>query len=110
MILRGVQDLVRKEKRRKERVKAIQKFDEGMGVAATAVAATGILFVPRLRKETREDLKEKAVNTVQTIKDIVQQEAETVKDFATHIEQEVCKNYILRRSIKDVYGKTEGVK
>jgi len=37
--------------------------------------AIGILFAPKSGKETREDLKNKTVNTVETIKDLAQKMA-----------------------------------
>jgi gas vesicle protein len=104
MILRDLLDMVSKEKRKKERVKAAQKFAVGMGVVAAVGVATGILFAPKSGKETREDLKKKSLNIVETIKGTVQKKAETVKDSAAHAAQEVC------NVIKDVHGKTEGIK
>jgi gas vesicle protein len=104
MILRDVLDLVNKEKRKKERVKAVQKFALGMGVVAAVGVATGILLAPKSGKETREDLKNKAVNTAETIKDTVRKKAEAVKDSAAHAAQEV------RNVMKVVHEKTEGVK
>jgi len=108
MILIELLDSLNKEKRIKakqiERVKATQKFAVGMGLAATAGMATGLLLAPKSGKQTREDLKENAVNTVDTIKDTVQKKAEMVKDSAAQAEQEAA------NIIKDIYGKTEGVK
>jgi len=99
MILRDLLSLASKEKRKKERVKAVQKFAVGMGVAAAVGVATGVLFAPKSGKETRADLKKKAVNTIETIKGTVQKKAETVKDAAAHAAQEV------RNVIKDAYEK-----
>ncbi|MHB8064398.1 MAG: YtxH domain-containing protein [Ruminiclostridium sp.] len=104
MILRKLLDLVNKDKRKKERAKAVQKFAVGISTAAVAGVAAGILFAPKSGKETRENLKKKAVNTVGTIKDTVEKKAEAVKDSAAHAAQEVS------GVIKDVHGKTEGIK
>ena len=104
MILNDLIDLVGKEKRKKEGVKAAQRFAVGMGVVAAVSVTTGILFAPKSGKETREDLKKKAVNTVETIKDTVQKKAETVKDSAAHAAKEAY------NVLKDVYEKTESVK
>ena len=104
MILRDLLDLVSKEKRKKERVKAAQKVTVGMGIIAAVGVATGILFAPKSGKETREDLKKKAVNTVVTIKDTVQKKSEAVKDSAADAAQKAS------NAIKDVHGKTERVK
>lgn len=43
MILRDLLELVSKEKRKKERVKAAQTLAVGIGVVAAAGVATGIL-------------------------------------------------------------------
>lgn len=64
----------------------------------------GVLFAPKSGRETRENLKKKAVNTAETIKDTVKKKVETVKDSAAHAAQEVS------NVIKDIHGKTEGVK
>jgi gas vesicle protein len=102
MFLEDSLDLVSKEKRKNESVKAAQKF--AVAAVATVGVATGILFAPKSGKETREDLKEKAVNTVETIKDTVQKKAEAVKDSAADAAQKAS------NAIKDVHGKAEGVK
>jgi len=104
MILNDLIDLVSKEKRKKERVKVAQKLAVGMGVVAAVSVTTGILFAPKSGKETRECLKKKAVNTVETIKDTIQKKAETVKDSAAHAAKEAY------NVIKDVQGKKEIVK
>ncbi len=102
MILKDLLDSVSKEKRKKERVKTVQNWAVGMGAAAAVGVATGILFAPKSGKETREDLKKKAGNTVEAIKDTFHKEAKTVKDFADHAAQKAGE------IIKDVHGKTEG--
>ena len=104
MILRDLLDLVSKEKRRQERVKTARKFAIGMGFVAALGVATGVVFAPKSGKETRKELKTIAVNTVENIRDTVQKKAETVKDSAAHAAQEVS------NVIKDVHGKTEGLK
>lgn len=104
MILNDLLDLVGKEKRKKERVKAAQRFAVGMGVVAAVSVTTGILFAPKSGKETREDFKKKAVNTVETIRNTVQKKAETVKDSAAHAAK------VAYNVIKDVHEKTESVK
>lgn len=61
MFLEDSLDLVSKEKRKNESVKAAQKFAVGMGAVAavaTVGVATGILFAPKSGKETREDLSD----------------------------------------------------
>ena len=98
VILKDLQDLVNKENR-----KTAQRFAVGVGIAAAAGLAAGILFALKSGKETREDLKNKAVNTVETIKDTVQKKAETVNAAKAHAVQEA------HNVIDDVHGKAEGV-
>lgn len=60
MVLRDLLELLSKEKKKKKRAKAakkVQKFVVGIGAAATAGVAIGILLVPKSGKGTREDLK-----------------------------------------------------
>ncbi len=83
MIIGDLLDLVNKKKREKARVRATLKFVAGMGIAAAAGLARGILFAPKSGKETREELKKKALSTVATIKDTVKKNMETVKDSVT---------------------------
>lgn len=104
MILRDLRKLVNKEKRKNERVKAAQTIATGIGAVAVAGVATGILIAPKSGKETREELKEKAVNTVEAIKDTVHKKVESVKDPAAHAISEVF------NVIKDAHGNAEGVK
>jgi len=104
MMLRELIDMVSREKRMRERAEATQRFAVGMGVAAVLGVATGIFFAPNSGKETREDLKKKTIDMIETIKDTVKKKVETAKDSANHAAQEVC------NVIKDVHGKTEAVK
>jgi gas vesicle protein len=104
MIMRDLLDLVSKEKRRKERVKVMKKFVVGMGVVAVLGVATGILFATKFGKRVREDMKIKAINTVETINDTVQNKADEVKDSVANAAEKVC------NVIKDVHEKTEGVR
>jgi len=97
-----------KREREKERVKAAQKLAVGMGVVAAAGGATGIIFAPKSGKETREDLKKEAINSVETIKDTVQKKAATVKDSTAHASQELCKKYVM--SSKKFMKKGQAVK
>lgn len=103
MIIKELIGNIGKEKKRKERVKAAQKLAVVMGAAAAVGMATGLLLAPKSGKETREEFKKKAVNTIEDIKDTVQKKAEAVKDSTTHAAKDV------RNFIKDVHGKKEGV-
>jgi len=82
MIFQDLQDFVTKEVRKKKRVKAAQKLAVGICVVATLGVAAGIIYALKLEKETRKNIKSKAVNTVETINDIVQKDADMVKDFS----------------------------
>jgi len=104
MTLKDFLNMANKEKRRKDRIKAAQNIAVGMGIVATAGVATGILIAPKSGKETREGIKMKAVNTVETIKDKVQERADIIKDSAINAKQEV------NNKIKDIKEKTEDVK
>lgn len=104
MMIKDLIESAGKEKRKQERVKVIRKVVVGMSVVAVAGVATGILLAPKSGKETREDLKIKAVKTIQNIKSTVREKAEAVKDSVTHAEQEIG------NVIKDVHEKTEVVK
>jgi len=104
MNIRELIESANKEKKKKERAIAAQNLAVGMGVVATLSVATGILFAPKSGKETREGIKMKAVNTVETIKDKVQERADIIKDSAINAKQEV------NNKIKDIKEKTEDVK
>ena len=64
MIFGDLLDLINKEKREKERIKTAQRFAVGIGIVAAAGVATGIVFAPKSGKKTLEDLKKKAVDTM----------------------------------------------
>jgi len=104
MISKDLLNLVTKKSREKNRVKVAKSFALGMGIAATVGATLGILFAPKLRNQTPEGLRRKAVDTVEDIKDTVQKKAETVKKSVSHVAEEVY------HVIKDNQRKTEAVK
>jgi gas vesicle protein len=104
MIIRDLLDMVNKDKRKKERVKAALEITIGMGIATALGVAIGVLIAPKAGKETREDLKIKVEHTVEAIKDKVHEKSEMVKDTASFAAQE------LGKVIKDVRGKTEDVR
>jgi len=104
MIIRDLLDLVSREKRRKERVKMAQKLAFGAGVVTIAGIATGALFATEQGKVVREDMKEKAANAIETIKEKVQESAETMKNSAAKTKKDVSK------AIHNIQGKTKEVK
>lgn len=108
MVLKDFIYLVNKDKRRKDRLKATQNIAVGMGIVATAGIATGILIAPKSGKETRENMKNKTVNTVETIKDKVQDLAAITKEEVTNKFYEAKeKAEDAKKDIKDNYNEFE---
>jgi gas vesicle protein len=89
--------------RTKER-KAMKKLILGLGVLAIAGTAAGIIIAMKIGKEGREDLKNKAVETIDTINDEVQREADMVKETAEQAAKDASE------AIEAVNAKTENVK
>jgi gas vesicle protein len=79
MSINDVLDSINKKRRTKERNKTVVNFALGMGLAATIGLMKGILYAPKSGKETREDLKKKASETVDTIKEKVRNGARALK-------------------------------
>lgn len=104
MILRDLLDVLSKERRRKEKIKAVQNIAVGIGIVTAMGVATGVLFAPKSGRETRENMKIKAANTVETIKDTIQKKAEIMKESADHAAQGIS------NVIKDIHVKAEGLK
>lgn len=104
MNIKNLIALVSKEKRNKERVKAIQKIAVGLGVAATAGVTAGIIISPKFSKVKSKDFKNKALDAVEAINDTVEKKAEKVKDLTNHAAQKTSD------VIEDGYEKSEGVK
>ena len=96
MIIKDLIHLVYKEKRKKDRAKVVQNIAVGMGVVAVAGVATGILIAPKSGKELREDMKKKAINTVETLK-------EKVEDVKDKMEDAKEKTEEVNKEIKDGY-------
>jgi len=80
MYFNNLLDLVNRKRRNEERAKTAMKFAVGMGIAATIGLAKGILYAPKSGKETREDLKKKAADTLEVIRAKVRTKAEVLKD------------------------------
>jgi gas vesicle protein len=89
--------------RTKER-KAMKKLILGLGVLAIAGTAAGIIIAMKIGKEGREYLKNKAVETIDTINDEVQREADMVKETAEQAAKDASE------AIEAVNAKTENVK
>ena len=84
MKIKELLSLVSKEQRKQEKMKAAKKVALGMGIVAAAGVATGILLAQKSGKETRNIMRNKAVNTFGTIKYTIQKSAEKVEDSAAH--------------------------
>lgn len=82
-------NLVSKDKREEARVKAVQRFVVGIGIAGVVGVATGLLFAPKSGKETRIIIKEKGIDTLENIKDTVRMKVDTVKDVVDHAVKDV---------------------
>ena len=104
MSIRDLFDLVNKEKRKRNKVKTVQRIAVGVSVATTIGIATGILLAPKSGKETREDMKKKALDTEENIKDTVKKKVDSVKESATQVAQNI------NNVIHGVHCKTEGIK
>lgn len=72
-------DSINKKKRTEERNRTAVKFAIGMGLAATVGLVKGILYAPKSGKETRDELKKKAADTMETIREKVRNGANALK-------------------------------
>ncbi|HWQ44021.1 MAG TPA: YtxH domain-containing protein [Desulfosporosinus sp.] len=61
----------------------------GLGVIAAAGVGIGILFALNSGVETRKNIKNKAVTTVEAIMSIARKKSKTVKDSAAQATQDV---------------------
>ena len=98
MILRDLLDVINTERRRKERIKAVQNIAVGIGIVTAVGVVTGVLSAPKSGRETRQEMKLKAVNTIETIKDVI-------KDIyikAEHLKEDTKEENISNEIIKSV--------
>ncbi|MEI6577923.1 MAG: hypothetical protein WCN92_00510 [Eubacteriales bacterium] len=82
----------------------MMKLILGLGVLAVAGTAAGIIISAKIGKKGREDLKNKAIETVETVNCAVQNEADMVKDSAEKTAKDAS------TAIEEVNTKTENVK
>lgn len=75
-------------KMRKSRMSGISKLAIGLGVLGVVSIGTGILLAPQAGKETREEIMQKAANTVGQFKYAVKRKTATAKDSAKFISKE----------------------
>jgi len=104
MIIRDLLDLVSKEKRKQERAEIVRKVATGMGIVTIISMVTGLFLTTKSGKKVSEDVKEKAVNTVNTFKEKVQETADVLRNSAVQTSQDVSKD------IHDIQGRTKRVK
>jgi gas vesicle protein len=107
MIIRDIVDLVNKEKRKTERertLKCVAGCAVGMVAVAAAGVAVGMLFAPKSGKKMREDIKKKAADTVEAIRDKVHEKEEMVMDSVANAAKDVSND------VKDAHEKAKGVK
>jgi gas vesicle protein len=103
MCLKDSTAVVSQEESKMERLNAAQRITGGMCVLAVVGVAIGILFAPKSGKETRKELKNRTVNTIETIKDLAQKKVGMVKCCASNVAQEVS------NTIQDAKEKTEDI-
>lgn len=91
MFNHGLLYKVQMEKRKRERMKAAHYMAVGMGVIIVAGigVATGILFKTKYGREMREKMKDKAIDTVENVKNIVIRSADAVEASAAHTAEKV---------------------
>ncbi len=89
MFFNTMLDMVNRKKRDEDRRKASINFALGMGIAATIGLLKGILYAPKSGKETRDELKKKAEDALETIREKVKHKAEIVKKTTAHAAQEL---------------------
>jgi len=104
MTLEDFLDLVNKKKVENEKVISAQRFALGVGVAAIVAVAMGILFATKSGKEARDNMSKKVIDTVETLKDKIQENAESVKDTEVYAVQKMSD------AVKNLDGKAEDVK
>ena len=89
MFFNDLLDMVNRKKRDEMRAKTALKFAVGMGIAATIGLAKGILYAPKSGKETRDELKKKAADAVETIKGKVRIKTEALKGTTVRAAQKL---------------------
>jgi len=104
MTLEDFLDLVNKKKVENEKVISAQRFALGVGVAAIVAVAMGILFATKSGKEARDNMSKKVIDTVETLKDKIQENAESVKDTEVYAAKKMSD------AVKNMDGKAEDVK
>lgn len=86
MILNDLIDLVNKEKRRQERVSAVQSLAVGTGILTASVLAIKILVAGK-NKRKENDMKKNVADPFETIKDTIQDAQEKAGDIKREIKE-----------------------
>ena len=73
----------KKEKQRREKIKAVKRFAAGAAAGITAGAVSGILLAPKAGKETREDIAKGAKELGENVKTKTVEIKETVENKVT---------------------------
>ena len=102
-------DLVNKEEKKEDRAKSAKIFAVGLvivvtawlAITTTAGAVKEIIFTQKLKEE---NMKDKPINSIETINEKVQNKAQVVSDCADDTAQKAC------NVIRDINGKIEDVK
>lgn len=91
-------------KMRKSKMNGISKVAIGLGVLGVVSIGTGILLAPQAGKETRNELRKKAANTVGQIKYAVKKTTANTKDSLNFISKEA------QEAVGATFDKTDDVK
>jgi len=73
-------DFVNDQKRKQKKNKQVQKVALGMGLVSAISVVAGIIFATKRRKKMRKDLHKSFENTLEVMKDTVNQETEAAKN------------------------------
>lgn len=94
------------EKRKRERMKAVHHIAAGMSIIIVAgvCVATGILFTTKYGREMRDKLKNKAIDTMESVKHVVIRSADAVAASAEHTADKVSSVF------EAAQGKAEDIK
>jgi gas vesicle protein len=103
-LIQHVKENVHKNIKRMKEIKTMRKIIIGIGALAALSFATGIIVAAKIGKKGREELKDMAVDTVDTVNIAVHDEADMVKDTADKAAKEAT------AVIEEVNVKTEAVK
>jgi uncharacterized membrane protein len=78
MSLKNLQDMMTREKRKRERIKATQNFVAGMSVAIAMAVATGVLIAIRIRKGDKNMIIDSKIAA--SIEDTAQKKETSIKN------------------------------